>query len=62
MNEKEKDQLIKRIVIERLKTMAPTVKIALGGKTGFLSRDDLLKEVTGGTDIGDKIVAIQKNI
>ena len=55
----EKDATIKKIVVERIKSMAPNVKIALGSKGEFLARDQLLKEVSNDTDIGKKIIEIQ---
>ena len=55
----EKDILIKKIVIERIKNMAPNVKIALGSKGEFLDRTELLTEVNGNTPTGNKIIEIQ---
>jgi hypothetical protein len=55
----EKETIIKKIVIERIKSMAPNVKIALGSKEGFLGKDELLKEVNDNTLLGKKIVEIQ---
>lgn len=55
----KKDILVKKIVIERIKNMAPNVKIALGSKGGFLSKNELLNEVTKGTSTGKKIIEIQ---
>ena len=54
-----KEEVVRKIVIERIKNMAPNVKIALGSKGDFLDRNDLLKEVTKNTDIGKKIIDIQ---
>ena len=39
--------------------MAPNVNIALGSKGGFLSKSDLIKEVTKNTATGKKIIEIQ---
>ncbi|MEA3430876.1 MAG: hypothetical protein U9R08_06380 [Nanoarchaeota archaeon] len=55
----QKDTLVRKIVLERIKNMAPNVKIALGSKGEFLGRDQLFKEVSGNTEIGKKIVKIQ---
>ncbi|MEA2004165.1 MAG: hypothetical protein U9O53_04355 [archaeon] len=55
----EKDILIKKIVIERIKNMAPDVKIALGSKGEFLDKTELLTEVSNNTPIGNKIIEIQ---
>ena len=57
--EKNKEGLVKKIVLERIKNMSPNVKIALGSKGSFLSKDDLLNEVTKNTPTGKKIVEIQ---
>lgn len=54
-----KEELIQKIVIERIKAMAPNVRIALGSKGEFLNRDEILKEVSQNTDIGKKIINIQ---
>jgi len=54
-----KDELVKKIVVERIKSMAPNVKIALGSKSGFLGKEELLKEVRENTAIGKKIINIQ---
>jgi len=56
---KNKEEIIKRIVVERIKSMSPNVKIALGSRGEFLGRDDLLKEVNKGSPIGKKIIQIQ---
>jgi len=53
------DELIQKIVIERIKAMDPHVKIALGSQQGFLTKEDLLQEVQRGTPTGKKIMAIQ---
>jgi len=53
------DELVKKIVLERIRNMAPNVKIALGSKGEFLGKDALIKEVASDTDIGKKIVNIQ---
>tara|TARA_Y100000310_G_C20672387_1_gene811022 strand:- start:846 stop:1058 length:213 start_codon:yes stop_codon:yes gene_type:complete len=55
----EKDELVKKIVIERIRNMAPNVKIALGSKGEFLAKNELLEHVTKGTDTGKKIIEIQ---
>ncbi|MBU0457316.1 MAG: hypothetical protein ABH824_05170 [Nanoarchaeota archaeon] len=55
----KKEEIIQKIVLERIKSMSPNVKIALGSKGGFLSKDDLLKEVRDGTPTGKKVIDIQ---
>ncbi len=55
----EKEEVIKRIVIERVKSMAPNVRIALGSKDGFLNKDQLLDEIKKDTLVGKKIIEIQ---
>ncbi len=54
-----KDKLIKKIIMERIKSMSPNVKIALGSKGEFLGKRDLLKEVKEDTPTGKKIIEIQ---
>lgn len=53
------EELVRKIVIERIKAMDPHVKIALGHQQGFLTKEELLDEVQKGTPAGEKIVAIQ---
>ena len=55
----KQEDIIQKIVLERIKSMAPNVKIALGSKSGFLNKDDLLEEVRKGTSTGKKIIEIQ---
>jgi len=55
----QKEEIIRKIVVERIKSMAPNVKIALGSKGEFLNKDALLNEVNKGTDTGKKIIEIQ---
>lgn len=59
MNENDKQQIVKKIVIERIRSMSPNVKIALGSKGDFLSKDDLLREINANSDVGKKIIQIQ---
>jgi len=59
IEKKNKDELVEKIVLERIRNMAPNVKIALGSKGGFLSKNDLLNEVTKNTPTGKKIIEIQ---
>lgn len=54
-----KQEIIKKIVIERIKSMQPNVKIALGSKGAFLNKDELLREVSENTPTGEKIINIQ---
>lgn len=58
MNSK-KDELMQKIVIERIKAMSPHVRIALSFKGEFLNKNELLKEVGDNTSIGKKIIEIQ---
>ncbi len=59
IEKKNKDELVEKIVLERIRNMAPNVKIALGSKGGFLGKTDLIKEVTNNTPTGKKIIEIQ---
>jgi len=56
-----KDEIIRNIIIERVKTMSPNVKIALGSDGRFLTRDEILKEIKTNTSTGNKILKIQLN-
>ena len=53
------EELIQKIVVERIKAMDPHVKIALGSQQGFLTKEEMLQEVQKGTATGKKIIAIQ---
>ena len=55
----KKEELIKKIIMERIRAMAPNVKIALGSKGKFLDKDQLLREVSEDTPTGKKIMEIQ---
>ena len=55
----DEKELVKEIVVERIKSMSPNVKIALGSRGGFLNKDQLLEEVKNNTQIGEKIINIQ---
>lgn len=55
----EKQEIIKKIILERVKSMAPNVRIALGSKEGFLNKDQLLDEIKKGTPVGKRIIEIQ---
>ncbi len=59
MNNKEKEELIRQIVIERVKSMSPNVQIGLGSGGDFLNRDEIINEVSSNTPSGKKIVEIQ---
>ncbi|MFH1224372.1 MAG: hypothetical protein V1676_01060 [Candidatus Diapherotrites archaeon] len=49
---------IKKLVIARLETMPPTMKISLGSM-GVFSKEELIGEVRQGSKIGEKIIEIQ---
>ncbi len=55
----EKQEIIKKIVLERVKSMAPNVRIALGSKEGFLNKDQICDEIKKDTPVGKKIIEIQ---
>jgi len=61
MNEQENlEEIKKKIVIERLRQAPPTVNISFGMSEGrFMDRDELIKNVEGNTEIGNRIVKIQ---
>lgn len=58
MKKTEKDELMKEIVIERIKTMSPNVKIALGSQGTFLTKKDILKEIKKQSEIGKTVIKI----
>jgi len=51
---------IKKLVIARIQTMPPTMKLSLG-KTGSFSRDDLIAHVDQYDEIGKKIIEMHLN-
>ena len=53
------NELVQKIVVERIKAMDSHVKIALGSQQGFLTKEEMLQEVQKGTPTGKKIMAIQ---
>ncbi len=55
----DKDETVKAIVLERLREMSPNFKIALGHNGRFLKRDEIIREVKEGSDLGNQIVKIQ---
>lgn len=57
--EKNVEELKKEIVIERLRQAPPTVKIAFGSASEFMTRDELIEQVQKETEIGKKIIKIQ---
>lgn len=61
MNEQENlEEIKKKIVIERLRQVPPTVNVSFGMSEGkFMDRDELIKNVVENTEIGSKIVKIQ---
>lgn len=60
--EKDLEELKKKIVIERLRQAPPNVKISFGmSKGNFMQRDELIKNVEDNTEIGNKIIKIQLN-
>ncbi len=55
-----KEGMLKQIVLARLRQTSPNFKVALGSKEGFLHKEQLIKEVSKDTDLGRKIVNIQR--
>ena len=49
------DEYLKKLVIERLRTMPPNVSFSIGGHGDF-TRDQLIQEVQTGTDVGQETV------
>jgi len=51
------EKIKKEIVIERLRQAPPNIKISFGMSNGeFMERDELIKNVNEGTDIGKNII------
>jgi len=59
MKSTEKTEMKKNIVVERIKTMSPNFRIALGSKGQFLSKENMLTEIKNNTETGQKIIEIQ---
>jgi len=58
--QKNINEIKKEIVIERLRQAPPNVKVSFGISEGkFMDRDELIKNVEGNTNIGNKIVELQ---
>jgi hypothetical protein len=58
--EKNLEEIKKEIVVERLRQAPPSIKVSFGTGTGeFMSRDEMIKQVENGTEIGKKIMKIQ---
>ena len=61
-SEKEKniEEIKREIVIERLRQTPPNVKVSFGTQGGeFMNRDDMIQQIEGNTELGQKIVNIQ---
>lgn len=60
---KEKKQVIneelKKIVIERLKSMPENLKVSLGDKEGFLSKKEIVENIEKETEMGIALYNIQ---
>jgi len=48
---------IKKLVIARLETMPPTMKISLGNP-GVFNKEQLIQEVKKDSEIGEKIIEV----
>lgn len=55
---KKTDSNIRELVVARLKASSAGLKISIGGK-GTFSKEDLIKSVEAGDEIGKKVIAIQ---
>lgn len=53
-------ELIKEIVIERLKTMPEDIGISIGADGNF-KREELISSVERGDEIGKKIIEVEMN-
>lgn len=59
MNGDEVEEIKKDIAIERLRQAPSTIKISFGNNGGFMSRDEMIKQVLDNTDTGKKIINLQ---
>lgn len=51
---------IRKLVIARLQTMPPTMKVSLGS-SGVFDKNQLIEEVKEGSKIGEKITEVHLN-
>lgn len=58
MSKKVPKEEIKKIVIERLKTLSPGKRISIGSE-GQFTKEEMIKHVQKGDRIGQKIMAVQ---
>lgn len=56
--QKNTDEDVRQLVIARLKATSSHLKISIGGE-GTFSREDLIKKVEAGDEIGKKVISIQ---
>ena len=49
-----------KLVLERLKTMPPNLRIAIG-ESGSFSKDQLIAEIEKGSELGEIIVEVYMN-
>ena len=56
--DKEKKEEIKKLVVARLDTLPPNVKISVGSEGSF-NKKELIKQIESDTEIGRKMVEIE---
>lgn len=49
---------IRKLVIERLKTLSPNKDISIGSD-GFYTKDQLIDEIERGSKVGEKIIKVE---
>jgi hypothetical protein len=49
---------LRKLVISRLSVLSPTTKISLGS-AGSFTRDELIKSIEQGENVGEKIIEIE---
>jgi len=62
MNKEKKkiiDEDFKKIVVERIKQMPEELKVSLGGEKGFLSKEEMIKNIENETEMGVELLNIQ---
>lgn len=60
MEQKEYNEEVRRLVIERLRNMPAHVRLSIG-MSGDFDSDQLISNIERKTELGDKIVEIQMN-
>jgi len=52
---------LKKVIIERVKTMPENLKVSLGGEKGFLDKKEIIENIEKETEIGVELYNIHLN-